>query len=263
MRLFDTHAHLNDPELYGRVDEVLARAQEAGVGHIVVPGYDYDSCLRALDLAERYDCISAAVGFHPNDAQSVQDGHLSELESWCQLTTVVAVGEIGLDYHYDTPRDLQQRLLQEQVAMAKRVNKPVVIHDRDAHEDIIRLLYDGGVQEVGGIMHCFSGSVEMMRTCLKLGLWISLGGPVTFKNAKKPVEVAGEVPADRLLIETDSPWLAPHPLRGKQNEPALVRLIAEAIAEIRGLSISELATLTSANACRLFGLPPLLEESHV
>lgn len=252
IRLFDTHAHLNDDEVFPRVDEILSRAQDAGVRRIVVPGYDYDSCLRALDLAARYPHVRAAVGFHPNDAESVKDGHLAELESWCALDAVVAVGEIGLDYHYDVARDMQDQLLRDQVRLARRVQKPVVIHDRDAHEDIVRVLAQEQVGDAGGIMHCFSGSVEMMHQCLKLGLYISLGGPVTFKNAKRPVAVAVEVPAERLLIETDTPWLAPHPYRGKPNEPAYVHLVAETIAVARGQPVEAIAELTWDNACRLF-----------
>lgn len=260
--LFDTHAHLNDQEAFPDVEPALARAREAGVRRIVVPGYDRASCLRALALAEQHPAIYAAVGFHPNDAASVTEQDLADLEQWVTHDKVVAVGEIGLDYHYDTPRDVQERILRTQVALARRVRKPVVIHDREAHEDIVRMLDEEGVVHVGGIMHCFSGSVEMMHQCLALGMHISLGGPVTFKNAKKPVQVAEAVAEDRLLIETDSPWLAPHPHRGKPNESAYVKLVAQRIAEVRGVSPDELAQITWRNACQVFSLPEVLGDGE-
>jgi len=254
MRLFDTHAHVNDSEAFPAVAEVWERAQAVGVKRLVAPGYDRASCLRALELTERFEGIYAAVGFHPNDALAVTDRDLANLEEWSKRDKVVAIGEIGLDYHYDTPRDVQERLLREQIALARRVGKPIVIHDREAHEDVLRLLDDTGASQVGGIMHCFSGSVEMMHQCIALNMHISLGGPVTFKNAKKPLQVAAEVPFERLLIETDSPWLAPHPHRGKPNEPAYVRLVAERIADVRGVALADLAEQTYINALRLFGL---------
>lgn len=260
--LFDTHAHLNDQEAFADVAPVLARARSAGVRRIVVPSYDRASCLRALALCEQYPGLYAAVGFHPNDAQSVTEQDLVDLAQWLSHEKVVAVGEIGLDYHYDTPRDVQIGLLQVQVDMAKRAGKPVIIHDREAHEDIVRILGEQGVDQVGGIMHCFSGSVEMMHQCLALNLHISLGGPVTFKNAKKPVQVAQAVPAQRLLVETDSPWLAPHPHRGKPNEPAYVQLVAQTIAQVRAVTEETLAQETWRNACEVFGLPQVLGDGE-
>lgn len=260
--LFDTHAHLNDQDAFPDVAPVWRRAQEQGVLRLVVPGYDRASCLRAIALSEQYPGLYAAVGFHPNDGTAVTQQDLTDLEVWARHEKVVAIGEIGLDYHYDTPRDVQERLLREQVALARRVDKPVVIHDREAHEDIVRMLDEEGVASVGGIMHCFSGSVEMMQQCLKLGMHISLGGPVTFKNAKKPVQVAEAVPSDRLLIETDSPWLAPHPYRGKPNEPAYVSLVAQRIAQARGMDCEALGQMTWANACAVFRLPITLLEGE-
>jgi TatD DNase family protein len=251
--LFDTHCHLNDPKFADDLEAVLDRAASQGVSYIVVPGYDYDSCLRALDMANRYNGVYAAVGFHPHDAKAVEERHFAELEQWVKDPKVVAIGEIGLDYYYDnSPRDIQQEVFRRQIQFAKRCQLPIIIHDRDAHGDIVQVLKDEDAAATGGILHCFSGSLEMAQECMKMNFYISFGGPVTFKNAKRPREVAMQIPMERLLIETDSPWLTPEPNRGKRNEPAYVRYVAETIATIRGLELEELANSTTANAKRVF-----------
>ena len=251
--LFDSHTHLNDPALYADAQQVVRRAREAGVRRMVVPGYDREACLRALELAARFDGVYAAVGFHPSDAQGVTDRDMADLEVWCGQPKVVAIGEIGLDYHYDTPsRDVQARVFTEQLQLARRVGLPVIVHDREAHADVLGALRDQGANGVGGVLHCFSGGVEMMREAVALNFYIGLGGPVTFRNAKKPVQVAAEVPQERLVIETDAPWLAPEPHRGKQNEPAYVRFVLERIAEVRGVPACALAADTYGNAQTLF-----------
>ncbi|KYP81497.1 TatD family hydrolase [Ferroacidibacillus organovorans] len=253
--LVDSHCHLNDLDLYPLADTLLEEAQASGVCTVLVPGYDRASSLRAIALAERFTDVYAAVGFHPQDAEQVTERDYDDLAMWCRHEKVVAIGEIGLDYHYDhVPRDVQQQVFSQQIALAKRMNKPVIIHDREAHHDVLETLRATDAAAIGGVLHCFSGSVEMMREAIDLNFYIGLGGPVTFKNAKKPVEVACAVPAERLLVETDAPWLAPVPHRGKTNKPSYVRLIAEHIANLRSITLEELGTQTTANARALFGL---------
>lgn len=254
--LIDSHAHVADAEYDQDRQAVLERARAAGVRLIMNISYDRDSSLRSLDLADRENMVYAVVGYHPHDAESVGEDSYQELRRWCQHPKVRAIGEIGLDYYRDlSPRDAQDRVFRRQLALAKELGLPVVIHDRDAHEDLLRVLREEGAGEVGGVMHCFSGDEELAQRCLDLGFHIGLGGPVTFKNGQTARAVARMVPDDRLLVETDSPYLAPVPYRGRRNEPAHVRLIAEAIAALRGVSLERLAQVTSANARRLFRLP--------
>lgn len=253
--LFDTHTHLNDEALFPEAGSLIERARAAGVGRFAVPGYDRASCERALDLADRFADVYAIVGFHPNEALSVTDRDLADLAAWCALPKVVAVGEIGLDYHYDTtPKDVQRRVFVEQIGIARACLMPVVIHNREAHADVLDVLRETGAAGIGGVLHCFSGSTDMMRECVRMNFYIGLDGPVTYKNAKHPLEVARETPIERLLVETDAPWLTPAPHRGKRNEPAYVRLVAERIAAERGMSFDALAAATWENANRLFRL---------
>lgn len=254
-RLFDSHCHLNDPGLLARADELLVRAAESGVRRIVVPGYDRDSSLLAIELAQRYDGVYAAVGFHPQDAANVTPEDLGLLRTWCGYDKVVAIGEIGLDYHYDDPPpSVQQEVFRVQLELARELDLPVVVHDRDAHTDILRLLGETRASDAGGVMHCFSGGTDLAQACVRLNFYISFAGPVTFKNAKRPVQAAQSVPADRLLIETDAPWLTPEPHRGRMNEPAYVRFVLERLAEIRGELPEDLAEQTFENALRAFRL---------
>jgi TatD DNase family protein len=253
IQLFDTHCHLNDPKFNEDLEAVLDHAASQGVSYIVVPGYDYDSCLRAMELAHQHEMIYAAVGFHPHDAKDVQETHFEDLKQWVKDEKVVAIGEIGLDYYYDhSPREIQQEVFRRHIQFAKTCQLPIIIHDRDAHGDIVKLLKEEDAAVCGGIMHCFSGSKDLAQECIKMNFYISFGGPVTFKNAKRPREVAAQIPIERLLIETDSPWLTPEPNRGKRNEPAYVRQVAEKIAELREIELQELASITTANAKRLF-----------
>ena len=196
-----------------------------------------------------------AVGWHPVDAIDMTDADLDWIESLTAHPKVVAIGEMGLDYHWDkSPKDIQMEVFRRQIQLAKKVKLPIIIHNREATADIVSILQEEGAAEVGGIMHCFSGSVETAKVCLDMNFYISLGGPVTFKNAKKPKEVAAEVPLNRLLIETDCPYLAPHPYRGKRNEPAYVKLVAEQIADIKQVSVEEVSRITSENAKKIFGI---------
>ncbi|MCG3084123.1 TatD family hydrolase [Anoxybacillus sp. LAT_35] len=253
--LFDTHAHLNATQFNEDVEQVIERARAEGVSHIVVVGFDRPTIERAMELAEQYSFIYAAVGWHPVDAIHMTDEDLSMIERLAAHPKVVALGEMGLDYYWDqSPKDVQKEVFRKQIRLAKKVKLPIIIHNRDATADIVDILREENAGEVGGVMHCFSGSIEVARQCMDMNFYISFGGPVTFKNAKKPKEVAKEIPLDRLLIETDCPYLTPHPFRGKRNEPSYVKYVAEAIAELKGLSFEEVAQKTSDNAKRLFGI---------
>ncbi|QDH21285.1 TatD family hydrolase [Saccharibacillus brassicae] len=253
--LFDTHTHMDAPEFEADRDEAMARAVEAGVTRMVNIGFNRETIPTTLALADKYPFVYAAIGWHPVDAIDMQEGDLEWIESLCAHEKVVAIGEIGLDYHWDkSPKDVQHRVLREQIALAKRVKLPIVIHNREAHEDTIRILKEENASEVGGIMHAFSGSWETAKICLDLGFHLSFGGPVTFKNAKQPKEVLEKTPMDRLLIETDAPYLTPHPYRGKRNETAYVRLVAETAAQLKGISLEEIAEQTMKNANKLFGI---------
>jgi TatD DNase family protein len=251
--LIDTHAHFDAEAFAADRADAIDRARAAGVSHIVNIGFNRETIQSTLALSEQYDFIYAAIGWHPQDAVFLQAGDLAWIESLCTHPKVVAIGEIGLDYYWDTsPKDVQQQVFREQIALARRVGKPVVIHNRDAHRDVVDMLRAERADEVGGVMHCFSGSWEIAKECLDLGFYISLGGPVTFKNAKTPKEIAQNVPLERLLIETDAPYLAPHPHRGKRNESAYVSLVAAEIATIRGLDYAEIVQITHENARKLF-----------
>ncbi|MEN2466807.1 TatD family hydrolase [Ornithinibacillus sp. FSL M8-0202] len=251
--LFDTHVHLNARQFLEDRDEVIKRAFDTGVTYMVVVGFDSETIPLAIEIAEQYDTIYAAVGWHPVDAIDMTDEDLTWIEELSQHPKVVAIGEMGLDYHWDkSPKDVQKEVFRKQIQLAKKVKMPIIIHNREATEDIITILQEENAKEIGGIMHCYNDSAEYVQTCLDMNFYISLGGPVTFKNAPMPKEVAAMVPIDRLLIETDAPFLAPHPNRGKRNEPAYVKLVAEKIAEIRQISLEELSEKTTENACSIF-----------
>lgn len=255
--LFDTHAHLNDEKFAEDREQVIARARENGVGTIVNVGFNRETIPSTLSLAETYDFIYAAIGWHPHDAKDMTDEDLNWIEQLSRHEKVVAIGEIGLDYYWDnSPREIQAQVFRKQIALARHLKLPIIIHDREAHQDIVNILKEEKAEEVGGIMHCFSGSWEMAKQCLDMNFYISFGGPLTFKNAKKPKEVAEQVPPDRLLIETDCPYLTPEPYRGKRNESGYVRYVAEAMAQIKGLEFEELAAITTGNAKTLFGIKP-------
>jgi len=253
--LIDTHAHLDSRKFDDDRAAVIERAFASGVERIVNIGFNRETIPTTLELAESDDRIFAAVGWHPQDAIDMRPEDLDWIEELCRHPKVVAIGEIGLDYYWDTsPKEVQHRVFREQIRLARRVGKPIVIHNREAHADIVQLLKEEKAAEVGGIMHCFSGSWEMARECLDMNFYISFGGPVTFKNAVRPKEVLARVPMDRLLIETDCPYLTPHPHRGKRNEPSYVRFVAEAGAEIKGMEVREFIEITGQNAIKLLGI---------
>lgn len=251
----DTHVHLNADQYEEDLQEVIDRALEANVKKMVVIGFDRITIERAMKLVEEYSFIYAVVGWHPVDAIDCTEEDLRWIEELAAHEKVVGIGEMGLDYHWDkSPKDIQQEVFRKQIRLAQKVKLPIIIHNRDATEDVIRILQEEEAYLTGGIMHCFGGSVETAKQCIDMNFMISLGGPVTFKNAKKPKEVAAEIPLEYLLIETDAPYLAPHPHRGKRNEPALVPLVAEEIARLKGISIEEVAEATTKNAERFFNL---------
>lgn len=253
--LTDTHTHMDHAAFNEDREEAIRRAYDNGVTRIVNVGFNRETIPSTMALAEQYDFIYAAVGWHPQDAIDMRADDLDWLEELCKQEKVVAIGETGLDYYWDTsPKDVQDRVFREQIRLARKLGKPLIIHNRDAHQDVIQVLKEEKAAEVGGIMHCFSGSWETAKQCLDLNFSISFAGPVTFKNAKQPKEVLAKVPLDRLLLETDAPYLTPHPYRGKRNETGYVRLVAEIAAEIKGVTLEEIAHATTDNAIRLLGL---------
>jgi TatD DNase family protein len=255
MRLIDTHAHLTDDRFAGDLPDVLQRAQEAGLCAVINAGFDLASSQRAVALAASVPMVYAAVGIHPHEASAMDIHVLEEIRRLAGSGKVVAVGEIGLDYYYNhAPRQRQQETLRAQLGLARELKLPVIVHDREAHGDILSILQEEPPGSLAGVMHCFSGDRAFAARCLELGLYISIAGPVTFKKASELADVAAYVPADRLLLETDAPYLAPVPYRGRRNEPAYVMAVAQQVAQIRQVGTEELAAMTTANAIRLFGL---------
>ncbi len=253
--LFDTHVHLNARQFTEDREETIQRAFAAGVEYMVVVGFDRETIPLALEIAEQYETIYAAVGWHPVDAVDMTKEDLAWIKSLADHPKVVALGEMGLDYHWDkSPKDVQKEVFRRQIRIAKEVSMPIIIHNREATADIMDILKEENAAAVGGIMHCYNDAADYVQDFLDMNLYISLGGPVTFKNATMPKEVAVQVPIDRLLVETDAPFLAPHPNRGKRNEPAYVRLVAEQIAHLREMRFDELSKATTENAFRLFKL---------
>ncbi len=249
--IFDSHAHYNDKRFDDDRDTVLTQMLGKDVCGIVNCGTDLASSQYSVALAEQYDGIYAAVGFHPEDLGDI-DRDFDECTKLLAHEKVVAVGEIGLDYYWDAfPRPIQQEWFVRQMQLAKEHNLPVIVHDRDAHEDTLTLLKQ---ERPVGVLHAFSGSVEMAKVVLDLGMYIGLGGVVTFQNARKTVEVAQMIPLDRLLLETDAPYMAPVPFRGRRNDSTLIRFVATRIAELRGMDAEEILAITTENAKRLFQL---------
>lgn len=256
MRLFDTHAHLHFPDLVADLDAVLDRAREAGVAAMVTIGTDRETNPAAVALAERVPGVWATVGIHPHDVAETSDDDYAAMESLAHASDkVVAIGEIGLDFFRNlSPPDVQVGAFRRQLRLARQLGKPVVLHVRDAHAEALAVLAEERVQDVGGVMHCFSADVEVARRCLDLGLYISLAGPVTYKNARALPDVARFVPEDRLVVETDCPFLPPEPHRGKRNEPAYVQITANRVAALRGVDPEALASAMTDNAARLFNV---------
>ena len=260
---FDTHAHLDLEPLCNAEDDVVRRAREAGVTHIVTIGIDPGSGERAVEIAHRHGGVYAAVGLHPHDASGCSEALLARLEGLSRCDKVVAIGETGLDFFRDrSPRDAQRAAFREQVRLARKRNLPVVVHDRDAHEETLAILSEERASDVGGIIHCFSGDLAMARRAIGMNFLISLPGAITYKGSGTQAEAVRQLPLEKLLLETDSPFLAPIPHRGKTNEPSFVPLVAKRIAEIKGLSVEDVARVTTMNAKRLFRIP-VDEEARV
>ena len=254
MRLFDTHAHLHFPDFAGDLDAVLERARAAGVRGMVTIGTDRETNGAVVEMAKRVPDVWATVGIHPHDAGEAAEADFDALERLAiQEPKVVGFGEMGLDFFRNlSPPDAQRQVFRRQIDIARRVGRPLVIHCRDAHDETLAILDEERARETGGVMHCFSGDVEIARRCLDLGLYISLAGPVTYKNARALPDVARFVPADRLVVETDCPYLPPTPHRGKRNEPAYVALTAAHVAGLRGADPEALGDVLTANAAKLF-----------
>lgn len=248
--IFDTHAHYDDERFDEDRDELLSSLFSGSVSNIINCGCDLKSSLTSLSLAEKYQNLYAAVGVHAHEANECSKEDLEEIQKLYSHEKVVAVGEIGLDYHYDfSPRDRQIEIFSYQVELANKLNLPVIIHDREAHEDTYETLRR---YRPKGVIHCFSGSKELAKETIGLGMYIGLGGAVTFKNARRPLEVAEYVPLDRLLLETDAPYMTPVPFRGTRCDSAHIRYTAEKIAEVKNIGVQELIDICAENAKRLF-----------
>ena len=253
MELFDSHAHLNGKKYPDDLHDTVLRAEANQVVYILNVGFNIESSRRAVELAQEYPNQYAAVGIHPHDANTYNLEAERILETLAANKKVVAIGETGLDYYRNiSPKEVLIEAFKKQIALAKRLNKPLIIHDRDAHEDIMEILKKEKASDVGVVLHCFSGSAQMAMECVKQGWYISLAGPVTYPNAVKSVQVAEVIPIDKLLIETDCPYLTPQTLRGQRNEPAYLKYVAEKIAQIRKKPIEEIAYHTTENAKRFF-----------
>lgn len=251
--LFDSHAHIDDSRFDSDRLETIERARENGVTAIINIGADMASSARSVALAQAYEGIYAAVGIHPHDAKAAVNADYDRMAEWVDKEKkVVAIGEIGLDYYYDlSPREVQQEVFIRHIDLARQLRKPIIIHDRDAHGDVMNIVKKEA-KGIIGVFHCYSGSLEMAKEVLKLGFYVSFAGPVTFAKSTKLKEIAAAVPLERLLVETDSPYLTPHPHRGRRNEPAHVRLVAEEVARLRGLSLEAVAEATTQNVKQLF-----------
>ncbi len=255
MRLFDAHCHLNDAKFDFDREETIKNCHESGVEKMVCASDTLEDSALAVEIAEAHQNIYAAIGIHPHNATTLDEEALFTLELLAKKKSVKAIGEIGLDYYRDlSPRDVQRNAFIQQIELAKKLKLPIVIHDRDANGDVFDILREHDAFVNGLQMHSYSGSAELARQYVKLGAYISLSGPVTYKNAPVKREVAKVIPIERLLIETDSPYLTPQAKRGMRNEPSYVYYVAEKIAEVKGISVEEVAETTYQNACQFFGV---------
>ena len=254
--LIDTHAHINMDCFKNDFNKILNRAKENNVKKIIIPAVEPADFEQLISLSNNYDNIYCMLGLHPMEVQKHYPEMIEDMEQLCKTNNkIVAIGEVGLDYYWDkTFVDLQKQIFKEQIALAKKLNIPVAIHDRDAHKDTFDILKECNIGDLPIIMHCYSGSWEFAKEFLKMNCYIALGGVVTFKNAQKTKEVAKNVPLERLLLETDCPYLTPVPYRGKQNEPAYVKFSAEEIAKIKEIDFDDIAEITSNNAIKIFNL---------
>ena len=253
--IFDTHAHYDDEQFDIDREELLGKMQGAGIETIVDVGASLETTKKALELAHRYDFIYAAVGVHPSEVEELDDDSIELLRSLCRDDKCVAIGEIGLDYHWPDPApELQKLWFRRQLNLARSEHLPVIIHSRDAAADTLEIMADERAEEIGGVVHCFSYSKEIARQCVKMGFYIGIGGVLTFKNARKMVEVMEDTPMDRILLETDCPYLAPEPYRGKRNSSLYLPYVVQKMAEIKGITTEEVINITRKNAMTMYGL---------
>lgn len=251
----DTHAHLFYPNFEGELDEILNRANESGVDYIIVPATDLDSCFKVIELTKKYDMIYGTVGIHPHDTKDWDNSWISKIEDFANNKKIVAIGEIGLDYYYDfSPKEKQIEAFNSQIELALKLDLPIVVHNRDADEDIINITKQYAGTGLRAQFHCFNGTLDEARDLIKMHHFISFTGNVTFKKADSLRDIVSKITPEHLLLETDSPFMTPIPHRGKRNEPAYVKLIAEKIAEIRKEKVEDIARVTSYNAFRMFGI---------
>jgi len=251
---FDTHAHLEDDKFLEDLDKVIEDIKNSDTSLVLNVGFNTEHIKKSLDLSEKYDFIYSAVGLHPSDSlEAENDSYWEKIYNYAKHPKVKALGEMGLDYYWDrAPREHQKKVFKTQIDIGKELGMPIIIHDRDAHGDILEVVKQEKAGKNGGVFHAYSGSMEMAKEVIKEGFLISVGGVITFKNAKKLIEVVKEIPLEYLLIETDSPYLTPHPFRGKRNDPTKVKYVAEKIAEIKGISLEEVARETMKNGKELF-----------
>jgi TatD DNase family protein len=263
--LVDSHAHLDSKPYATDLDAVIERARDNGIGHILTVGCDLESSRASVDLALRYPNVYASVGIHPHDASTVDDATIDELARMIEsVDKVVAVGETGLDFYRDrSPRDRQQASFRRHIQLAKDSGKPLIIHDRDAHDDVVRIMQEEHAAEIGGVLHCFSGDLAMARKCMEMGFYISFAGPLTYPKNDALRSIAQALPIDVMLVETDCPYLSPQGWRGKRCEPAYVRATAEKLAEVKGLTLEDVARITSLNAWRLFGIGQVDQSTRI
>ncbi len=255
LKLFDTHAHLDFPRFKKDRTRVIERARESGVENIVNVGADLSSSRRAIELSQEFSGIYVTVGVHPHSADEVNEDVFDQLKELTKDDRVVAIGETGLDFYYDnSPRQIQKEVFQQHLWLARETRLPLVIHSREAEQETLEILRNEHVEDMGGILHCFSGGPEMARDVLNLGLYIAFGGIITFKNTTDLRKIVKEVPLEKILLETDAPYLTPHPYRGQRNEPAYVKFVAEKIAEIKGVSPVEVGQITTQNAKKAYRL---------
>ena len=249
--LFDTHAHLNDPVFDEDRDALISGLPAQGVGLVMNPGCSLENSRQAIAIAEKYPFVYAAVGTHPDTADEVNEAVIEEYRRLCSHEKVKAIGEIGVDYYYETiPREVQLKAFRMQMELARETGLPVIIHERDAHDDGMRIVKE--FPDVTGVFHCYSGSAEMAKQLVKMGWYIGFTGVLTFKNARKAVETAQAIPLERIVLETDCPFMAPEPFRGKRNHPGYLYRMAERLAELRGLSVEEVHAITTENGKRLY-----------
>lgn len=261
MILFDTHAHYDDEDFDADRDELLARLPGAGVRRVVNIGASLSSCGKTLELAEQYEYVYAAIGVHPSEVEELSEESFAWLKEQCLREKCVAVGEIGLDYHWPEPApEVQKNWFVRQIALAREINKPMVIHSRDAAKDTLDILKAEHAEETGGVIHCYAYSKEMAESYLNMGFFFGIGGVLTFKNARKLKEVVEYLPMERIVLETDSPYLAPEPNRGKRNDSLNLRYVVKTLSDLKGISDEEVCRITWENACRLYRMQTIIPQ---